>query len=104
MESFFRAREGSIELSVRLTPKAARDGLEGIGETADGRTHLKARVRAAPEAGRANRALEKLLAKALGLPQRAVTVTAGQTARLKTVTINGDAEEVAQRLRQLAGI
>jgi|SRR5690606_19236517 len=104
MESFFRAREGSIELSVRLTPKAARDGLEGIGETADGRTHLKARVRAAPEAGRANRALEKLLAKALGLPQRAVTVTAGQTVRLKTVTINGDAEEVAQRLRQLAGI
>ncbi|TIW30430.1 MAG: hypothetical protein E5V62_32510, partial [Mesorhizobium sp.] len=43
---FFRLRNDGIDLFVRLTPKAALDGIEGVETTADGRSHLKARVRA----------------------------------------------------------
>jgi uncharacterized protein YggU (UPF0235/DUF167 family) len=51
---------------------------------------LKARVRAAPEKGLANAALEKLVAGALGVPKSAVTVVAGGTSRTKVVKVAGD--------------
>ncbi|QND68023.1 DUF167 domain-containing protein [Mesorhizobium loti] len=90
MSAPFRLRDGGVDLFVRLTPKAALDRLESVETTADGRSHLKARVRAVPENGAANQALERLLAKALGVPPSAVSVVAGGTARLKTVRISGD--------------
>jgi uncharacterized protein YggU (UPF0235/DUF167 family) len=40
-------------------------------------------VRAAPEHGEANKALEALLAKAVGAPKSSVSVVRGQTARVK---------------------
>jgi uncharacterized protein YggU (UPF0235/DUF167 family) len=90
MSAPFRLRDGGVDLFVRLTPKAALDRLEGVETSADGRSHLNARVRAVPENGAANQALERLLAKALGVPASTVSVVAGGTARLKTVRISGD--------------
>ncbi|TKB33433.1 MAG: DUF167 domain-containing protein, partial [Mesorhizobium sp.] len=91
MASPFRPRDDGIDLFVRLTPKAAVDRIEGIETAADGRSHLKARVRAVPENGAANTALERMMAKALGVPGSAVSVVAGGTSRLKTLRIWGDA-------------
>ncbi|CDX49847.1 conserved hypothetical protein [Mesorhizobium plurifarium] len=102
MSSPFRPRENGIDLFVRLTPKAALDRIEGIETAADGRSHLKARVRAVPENGAANQALERMLAKALGVPVSAVSVVAGGTARLKTLRIVGDAAELVERLQTLS--
>lgn len=92
----FRIRENGIDLFVRLTPKSSVDRLEGVETSADGRSHLKARVRALPENGAANQALEKLVAKTLGVPTSAVSVIAGGTARLKTLRIAGDPKVLAQ--------
>ncbi|RUU58639.1 DUF167 domain-containing protein [Mesorhizobium sp. M2C.T.Ca.TU.002.02.1.1] len=102
MSSPFRPRENGIDLFVRLTPKAALDRIEGIETAADGRSHLKARVRAVPENGAANQALERMLAKALGVPVSAVSVIAGGTARLKTLRIMGDAAALVERLQTLS--
>ena len=99
---FFRPAKDGIDLFVRLTPRGGEDALEGVENTADGRSHLKARVRAVPEKGTANAALEKLLAAALGLPRRSVSVVAGGTARLKTVRLAGDPKDLARRLEALA--
>ena len=54
-------------LSARLTPKASRDEVIGV-ESFDGAPVPKARVRALPEGGCANAALEKLIARWLGVP------------------------------------
>jgi len=62
--SLRRSRDG-VTLPVRLTPKSSRDEVAGI-EDYGGECVLKARVRAVPEAGRANEALETLIAKWLG--------------------------------------
>ena len=103
MSAPFRTRENGIDLSVRLTPKSSVDRLEGVEMTADGHSHLKARVRAVPENGAANQALQRLVAKALGVPASAVSVVAGATARLKTLRVLGDPAVLAQRIEALAG-
>ena len=84
---------------VRLTPHAAKDEIGGIETTADGRTHLAARVRAIPDKGKANAALEKLVAAWLGVARTRVTVSAGFTQRLKTLRIKGEAGELAAQMQ-----
>ena len=79
------------------------DRIEGVATSADGRGHLKARVRAVPENGAANQALQKLVAKALGVPASSVSVVAGGTARLKTLRILGDPEMLARDVEALSG-
>lgn len=89
-------RADGFRLRVRLTPKSSSDAVDGPGTDASGAVFLKARVRAAPEKGQANAALEALLAKALGLPKTAVTVDKGATGRLKVVAIRGNADALAK--------
>ncbi|PRD53617.1 DUF167 family protein [Phyllobacterium myrsinacearum] len=98
---FFRKERNGVTLFVRLTPKSAKDAVEGVEATDDGRAHLKARVRAVPEDGKANAALEKLLAQWLGVAARDVSIGAGATSRLKQVKISGDPEALASKLARL---
>ena len=90
-----------IVLNVRLTPRSARDAIEGIECSADGRTVLKVRVRAAPVEGEANEALRRLIAKALGIALRQIELAAGSAARLKRLRIAGDAQMLDALLGRL---
>ncbi|AZO10741.1 MULTISPECIES: DUF167 family protein [unclassified Mesorhizobium] len=103
MNAPFRPRADGIDLYVRLTPKAAIDRIEGVETADDGRSHLKARVRAVPENGAANKALERLVAKALGVPGSSVSVVSGGTSRLKTLRVLGDPAALAKRVEGLSG-
>ncbi|BCP56135.1 UPF0235 protein [Kaistia sp. 32K] len=100
---FFRVGDGHVVVQLRLTPKGGRDGLDGVGQLADGRQILQARVRAAPDKGAANAAVEAVLAKALGVPRSAVALISGHTARLKSVRVDGDVGAIMARLEALAG-
>lgn len=84
-----RGTATGVILPIRLTPKASRDEVAGV-EDFGGQAVLKARVRALPESGRANAAVEKLIAKWLGVPPSSVTVAQGGKSRLKQVAIDGD--------------
>ena len=88
-------------LHVRLTPKSACDEIGGIGQLADGSPVLLARVRAVPENGKANEALVRLLAKALRVPASAVHIEAGAGSRLKSIRIEGDAQNAIARLARV---
>jgi len=84
----------AARLAVRVTPRAARDAIQGWHGAA-----LKIRLHAAPEQGRANAALEELLARTLGVSKSCVAVTSGHTARHKLVSIESlDAPEIDRRL------
>lgn len=84
-----RKLAAGVVVPVRLTPKSGGDEIAGLEEFG-GETVLRARVRAVPEDGRANAALEKLIAKWLGLPPSAVKVAHGGKSRLKQIAIDGD--------------
>jgi len=87
-----------LRVSVRLTPKGGRDGFDGVSALADGQSVVKARVRAAPENGKANAALLALVAKRLGVAKSGAVLAAGHTARLKVIDIHGDGPALAARL------
>ena len=87
MAGAWRLVAGGADLRVRVTPNASKDAIGGIGEGAGGEPHMKIRVRAVPDGGKANAAVETLLAKALGLPKSSVSVEKGGASRIKTVRI-----------------
>jgi uncharacterized protein len=90
--SALRPSDDGFTLRVRVTPRASKDAIEGAETAADGLAHLKVRVRAVPDKGKANAAVAALVAKALGVPKGAVSVISGQTARTKTLRIEAGAE------------
>lgn len=81
------------ELRVRLTPRGGRDAVTGLRDGV-----VQARVAAPPAEGRANAALCRLLAKALGVAPSRVEIVRGHTARAKVVRVDGlgDAEARAR--------
>jgi uncharacterized protein YggU (UPF0235/DUF167 family) len=90
-----------IVLVVRLTPKGGRDAIDGVEQLADGRPVLKARVRAAASDGEANAALQRLVAKTLGIAPRQVSLLAGATARRKRLKVEGMGPELAAELERI---
>jgi hypothetical protein len=93
--------DGGLSVEVRLTPKGGRDSLDGIETLANGRSVLKARVRAAPTGGDANTALLRMMAKMLGVPVRDVTLVAGATSRIKRLAIAGDGYKLSATLETM---
>ena len=87
-----------MRLAVRLTPSGGRDAVEGFETDAAGERWLKARVRAAPEDGKANKALVEVLAKTLKLPKSSISFQSGETSRKKILRIEADPEDVLNKL------
>jgi uncharacterized protein YggU (UPF0235/DUF167 family) len=84
----------ACEFAVRVVPRASPAGVAGTREGA-----VLVRLGAAPVDGAANAELVATLAQALGLPRRAVSLTAGARARQKRVRVDGlSRDEVFRRL------
>lgn len=104
MNGPWRIEPDRLVLFVRLTPKGGRDAVDGVEAGADGKPHLKIRVSAPPEDGRANAALVALLAKTLGVPKSSVSILSGQTSRIKQVAVAGEGRKLAATPALLAAI
>ena len=90
-------------IPVRVTPKASANRIAGTMPDGDGRNILKVTVTAAPEAGKANAALLKLLAKAWKLPKTSLSVVSGATSRHKVVLVSGDPDALIAKLTEWEG-
>lgn len=88
-----------MRLVVRVSPRAARDSVEGF----DPEGVLRVRVTAPPAEGAANAAVAKLLARTMDLPSRDVVLVAGATSRVKTFDVPLDPAELSRRLNLSAG-
>lgn len=100
----WRIQNGCVIVRVRLAPKSSKDVIDGLEATPDGPV-LKARVRAIPENGQANAALERLFAEWLGVTKSAVHVAGGGKSRNKALAVEGNAAELEQKLiKKLAAL
>ncbi|MDP3527500.1 MAG: DUF167 family protein [Hoeflea sp.] len=101
MSNWFKTADRGVAVAVRLTPAASLDGIDGLVADAAGAVRLKARVRAVAEDNKANRAIEKLIARRLGLAKSSVSVISGETSRSKILRIDGDPGDLVARLEDL---
>lgn len=84
-------RDGGVRFGVHVQPRSSRSGVDGVHGEA-----LRVRVNAPPVDGAANEAVVEVLATALGVPRRAVSIVAGHASRSKVVEVTGvDAARVA---------
>lgn len=81
-----------VFLELRVSPKASRNAITGWHDE-----RLKVSVTAAPDRGKANQAVERLLADQLKLPRGAVSVVQGLTQRNKRVRLQA-ADDILERL------
>ena len=85
---------GGCRMRLRVQPAARQDTITGVRGGA-----LRLTVAAAPERGKANEAVVRLLAAALNVGTSRVAVVSGFTSKDKVVQITGlSAAEVGQRL------
>ncbi|MCC7397721.1 MAG: DUF167 domain-containing protein [Planctomycetes bacterium] len=77
-------RDGALRFAVKVVPGAARDRIVGLYGDA-----LKVQVAAPPEGGKANSRLCELLATALDVATRDVTVDSGHGSPRKVVAVRG---------------
>ena len=82
----------STQLRVRVSPGAGRTAL--VGRHGDA---WKVRVTEAPERGRANEAVLRLLAETLALPRTALTLVSGHGGREKIVELTGMGPALIER-------
>ncbi len=71
-----------IRLNLRVTPKAAQNRIVVEEDL------LRVYVTQAPDGGKANRAVLKLLSQAIGIPPSCLTLIRGETDRNKVVGVN----------------
>lgn len=84
---------GGVRLAVQIQPNARKTEVVGLLDDA-----LKIKLAAQPIEGKANEALVKWLAGALGVPRSAVTLTHGQTNKKKLLEVSGVTLEDVERL------
>lgn len=90
---------GGVRMRLRVVPGARRDAVLGTHGEA-----LRVAVRAAPEKGKANDAVGRLLAETLGLGRGDVELVAGHGGRDKAVVVRGlDAAGLRARIATLLG-
>ena len=75
---------GGVRLAVQVTPNARKSVVVEALDDA-----LKLKLQAQPIEGKANEELINFLARTLGLPRSAITITHGLTSRRKLVQIAG---------------
>lgn len=73
-----------MDLRVKVIPKSSKTELAGY--LPDGTWRIK--IAAAPEKGKANRALCEFLAKHLGVAKSKVRIVSGETAHLKRIHVD----------------
>lgn len=96
MQDWLRSHPEGIEIKVRVSPGSAVDRVEQPLQHGD-HWYLTVRVRENPEKGKANAAVERVIAEWLDLAKSKVRVISGNTARLKTVRVAGDTASLMAR-------
>ena len=96
----WRVTLDGVVVACRLTPKGGRDAIDGAATLSDGTRVLLARVRVAPEDGKANEALLRLIADKAGVPTSRARLVAGAKSRLKQVAVTGDPATLIAKLEQ----
>lgn len=86
---------GAVTIRLRVSPGASRSRILGVHGGA-----LKLSVSAAPEKGKANREVLRLVAERLSVPASSLAIVSGETAQDKVLKVAISDGELRERLRR----
>ena len=95
MSGWYRKTKEGWLISVHAQPGAKKSAVAGLHGDA-----LKIRIAAPPVEGKANDALAAFVAKAIGVPRRAVSIVKGESSREKLLLIADSAIDPNRLLLQ----
>ncbi len=87
MVAWASVKDGRLRFALKVTPGAKRHQVKAPKVNADGKGLLRVSVTAAPEEGKANAAVIKLLAKRWKVAAGRFSLASGATARQKVIEI-----------------
>lgn len=93
----------AVSIFVHVTPRSGRDEVVGASAVAGG-VEVRVRVCSPPDGGKANKAVCKLVASALGVPKGAVEVASGAKSRHKRLAVAADPARVEAWLGALPAL
>lgn len=82
-----------VRFDVLAKPKASRNAIIGVHDGA-----LKIAITAAPEKGKANKAIVNLLSRLLKIPKNSIKIVSGETSSRKIIAIEGVSSEMINKL------
>ena len=88
-QRFFSHSFRMAYITVHVIPKSSQNAVIGILND-----EIRVKVTAPPDNGKANKAVCKVLAAALGVPKSSVQVASGQTSRHKRIETDLSAEKI----------
>ncbi len=92
--AWFEEKDGNIIITLRIVPRASRDGIAGVmGDEA-----LKVRIQAPPVEGKANAYLVKFLSKQWKIAKSTIEILSGETGRNKRLKITNPPPELLTTL------
>lgn len=97
MSNWLEENEDCIILSIRVVPRASKDGIQGLM----GNEALKVRIQAPPVEGKANAYLIKYLSKLWDLPRAHIEILTGETGRNKRLRISHPSTALVEKLKSM---
>jgi len=94
--SWIKEKDGNLVISLRVIPRASKDGFQGLLGDA-----LKVRIQAPPVEGKANTYLLRFLSKQWKIPKSTLEILSGETGRNKRVCIQNPPEGLKAIIRSL---
>ena len=98
---YLTACADGVRLMLKVTPRAKRAAILGPAPMAAGLSALSVAVTAAPQDGKANAAVVRLLARETGIARSRFEVVAGAGGRRKTLLVRGDPQTLLAAFRDL---
>lgn len=91
---YYRKLNNSIKVHLKIVPNSKKNEISGVILGDFGQEFLKVKIAAAPEDGKANKALIKFLARTWKISQSDIEIASGHAGRNKVVIVKGELEGV----------
>lgn len=85
-----------MEIKIKVQPKSSINSIIGFREDT-----LIIKTTSAPDKGKANNSIIKLISKKFKIPKSTISIISGQTSQLKTIFIDADIKNILEQIKNL---
>ena len=85
-----------MQIKIKVYPKSSNNSIIGLRNNV-----LIIKTTSAPDKGKANEAVIKLLSKKFKIPKSTISIVSGQASQNKTILIEADIKNLLQQIKSI---